>query len=80
MSREDHAGNGIDDRFGDRARYFGRKRPEVLPSFRAEGNRSIPVIENPVACINLPVLPILRRYAVPLGLWKVVPYRRPAIS
>ena len=52
----------------------------ILRRFLEElrGNRSVPVIENPVTCINLPVLPILRRYAVPLGLWKVVPYRRPA--
>ena len=77
VSLEDHAGNAIDDRFGNRPRDLSRQRPEILASFRAERNRSVPVVVNPVSRINLPVFPILGRDAILLGLRKVVPYRRP---
>jgi hypothetical protein len=67
MSLKDHAGDAIENGFGDRAHDLCRKRPEILPGFRAEGNRSITIIEDPISPIDLPVFPILRRYAIRSG-------------
>jgi hypothetical protein len=77
MSPEDSARDAIDDGFGNRPRDLGRERSEIFASFRTEQDRTVPVIVNPVSRINLPVFPALGWYPVPLGLRKVVPYRRP---
>jgi hypothetical protein len=77
MGLEDLAGNAIDDRFRDGADDLGRKRAEIFPSLGAKRNRSVTIVEDPISPIDLPVFPILRRYSIPLGLRKVVPYGRP---
>jgi hypothetical protein len=60
MSRENHAGNAIDDGFGDGAHDLGRERAEIFPGSRAERNRAIAIVEDPISRIDLPVFPISR--------------------
>jgi hypothetical protein len=77
MSLEDHARDAIDDGLRNGVHDLGRKPSEIFLCFRAERNRSATIIEDPISSVDLPVFTILGRYAIPLGLRKVVPYRRP---
>lgn len=77
MSLEDSCRQAVDYRFRDGAHDLGRHRPEILPGFRAERNRSVTIVENPISREDLRGLLDPGRYAIPLGLWKIIPYRRP---
>ena len=75
-SFEDCAGNAVEDAFRNRASDLSRKRSEIFSGFRAEGNRSVTIVEDPVSLSDLPVFAILRRYAISLRLRKIVPPSR----
>jgi hypothetical protein len=76
VSLEDDARDAVDDGLGNGSRDLGRQNTEIFASLGAEGNRSVPVVVNPISRVNLPVLPIMGRNAILLGLGKVIPYRK----
>jgi hypothetical protein len=71
-----HRGDGVDDRLGDGASDFGWKPAEVVPLLRAEGNRVIAVVVNPVAGPDLTILAVARWNVVSFWLWEELPNRR----
>ena len=53
-----HGGDGVDDRLRNGASNFGWKPTEVVPLLRAEGDRVIAVVVNPVAWPDLTILAV----------------------
>jgi hypothetical protein len=68
-----HGGNGVDERLGDGASDFGWKPAEVISQLRAEGDRVIPVVIDPVARPHLTIVAVARRNRVSFWLWEVLP-------
>ena len=63
-------------RLRDGASDFGWKPAEVVPLLRAEGDRVIAVVVNPVAGPDLMILAVSRRNVVSFWLWEELPNRR----
>ena len=53
-----HGGNSADDRLRDGASDFGRKPAEVISQLRAEGDRVIAIVVDPVAGPDLTILAV----------------------
>jgi hypothetical protein len=68
-----HRGDGVDERLRDGSSDFGWKPAEVVALFRAEGDRVIAVVVDPVTGPDLTILAVARRNAVSFGLWEVLP-------
>jgi hypothetical protein len=71
-----HRGDGVDDRLRDGASNFGWKPAEVVPLLRAEGDRVIAVVVNPVAGPDLMILAVSWRNVISFWLWEEPPNRR----
>jgi hypothetical protein len=68
----DHGGDGVNDQFRDGMSDFGWKPAEV-PLLRAEGDRVIAVVVNPVAGPDLTILAVARWNVVSFRLWGGTP-------
>jgi hypothetical protein len=66
-------GNGVDKRLGDGPSNFGWKPAEVVSLFRAEGNRVIAVVVDPVAGPDLTIVAVMRWDLVSFWLREVIP-------
>ena len=55
-----HGGDGVDERLRDGASDFGWKPAEVVSLLRAEGDRVIAVVVNPVAGPDLTIVAVAR--------------------
>ena len=71
-----HRGDGVDDRLRDGASDFGWKPAEVVPLLRAEGDRVIAVVVNPVTGPDLTIVAVARWNVISFGLWEEFPNRR----
>ena len=69
----DHGGNRVDKRLRDGAGDFGWKPAEVISQLRAEGDRAITVVVDPVTGPDLTILAGARRNAVSFWLWEILP-------
>jgi hypothetical protein len=71
-----HGGDCVDYGLPDGASDFGWKPAEVVPLLRAEGDRVIAVVVNPVAGPDLMILAGSRRNVISFWLWEELPNGR----
>ena len=71
-----HRGDSVNDRFRNSASNFGREPAEVVSLLRAEGDRVIAVVVNPIAGPDLTILAVARWNVISFWLWEELPNRR----
>jgi len=76
MGVANHRGDGVYERLRHGASDFGGKPVETVPLLRAEGNRVIAVVVDPVAGPDLTIVALARRNPISFWLWEVLLNRR----
>ena len=66
----------VDDRLRNSASNFGWEPAKIVPLLRAEGDRIIAVVINPVAGPYLTILAVSRRNVISFWLWEELPNQR----